>query len=328
MSDAPAAPRSTADPVRGAGSGPQDARPGGPSESAAPRGRGAAYVPAIFVLNLVCQIGIIVTGGLVRLTGSGLGCPTWPQCVPGSYVPTREMATSFHPYIEFGNRTLTFVLSVAALGVLWAVYRPLAHRVGLRLPAWLLLLGIGVQAVVGGISVRFDLNPFIVSLHFVISAGLVAVSTYLLHRLREGDRAAVPAVPPLVARLAWATAGLGGVVVLLGTLVTGSGPHSGDADTPHRNGLDPRMISWLHADAVMLFVGLSVGVAVACYLTQRGARPARAWAAVLAMTAAQGLVGYLQFFTGLPEGLVLTHMLLAALFVVALTNGILALRSR
>ncbi len=301
---------------------------GDETDAAAPRGRGARWVTPIFWLNWAVEIGIIVTGGLVRLTGSGLGCPTWPQCVPGSYVPTREMAAGIHPYIEFGNRTLTGVVSIAALLVLWAVYRPLAHRRGFKPAVWLLLLGIAVQAVVGGISVRYDLNPFVVSLHFIVSAGLVAVSTYLLVRLREGDGPPRWLVHPIVVRAAWAAAATGAAIIVLGTLVTGSGPHSGDAEKPERNGLDPRMISWLHADAVMLFIGLAVAVWLACRLTERAYGPARAWTLVLAATLAQGVLGYTQFFSGLPKALVLMHMLLAALFAAALTNGVLALRRR
>lgn len=311
--------------------------PGDPLDSA-PRGSGARWVTPIFWLNWAVEIGIIVTGGLVRLTGSGLGCPTWPQCVPGSYTPTREMAMGIHPYIEFGNRLLTFVVAIAAIGVLWSVHRPLRHRRGLRLPAWLLFAGIVVQAVVGGISVRVDLNPFVVSVHFLVSAALVAVSTYLLVRLREGDEPPRLLVHPLVVRAAWVTAALAAVVIVLGTFVTGSGPHSGDAEKPDRNGLDPRMISWLHADAVMLFVGLAVAVWLACRLTTDAVRsasgradvtgPTTAWTLVLAVTLAQGVIGYGQFFSGLPVPLVLIHMLLAALFAAAVTNGVLALRRR
>lgn len=313
----------------------------GPLDPSAPAGPGARWVTPIFWLNWVVEIGIIVTGGLVRLTGSGLGCPTWPQCVEGSYTPTREMAMGIHPYIEFGNRLLTFVVSIAAIAVLWAVYRPLRHRRGLRLPAWLLFAGILVQAVVGGISVRVDLNPFVVSVHFLASAALVAVSTYLLVRLREGDGPPQRLVHPIVIRAAWAAAALAAVVIVLGTFVTGSGPHSGDAEKPERNGLDPRMISWLHADAVMLFVGLAVAVWLACRLTAATADrttdqvdtaalggPTSAWTLVLAATLAQGVVGYAQFFSGLPAALVLIHMLLAALFAAAVTNGVLALRRR
>lgn len=309
-----------------------------PLDPSAPAGPGARWVTPIFWLNWVVEIGIIVTGGLVRLTGSGLGCPTWPQCVPGSYTPTREMAMGIHPYIEFGNRLLTFVVGAAAIAVLWAVHRPLRHRRGLRLPVWLLLAGILVQAVVGGISVRVDLNPFVVSIHFLVSAALVAVSTYLLVRLREGDGPPRLLVHPLVVRAAWVAAALAAVVIVLGTFVTGSGPHSGDAEKPERNGLDPRMISWLHADAVMLFIGLAVAVWLACRLTAASAEdapdgaalggPTTAWTLVLAATLAQGVIGYAQFFSGLPAVLVLIHMLLAALFAAAVTNGVLALRRR
>ncbi|MDO5711036.1 MAG: COX15/CtaA family protein [Micrococcales bacterium] len=280
-------------------------------------------------------MGIIVTGGLVRLTGSGLGCPTWPQCVEGSYVPTREMASGLHPYIEFGNRTLTGVVGIAALLVLWAAFRPLEHRRGIKLPAFVLLAGIAIQAIIGGVSVRVDLNPFVVSLHFIVSAALVAVSTYLIVRLREGDGPSQLLVHPLIQRTAWVAAALGAVIIALGSLVTGSGPHSGDADKPERNGLDPRMISWLHADAVMLFVGLAVAVWLACRLTTDTNRhadalhtPSVAWTLVLAVTLAQGILGYSQFFAGLPKTLVLLHMLLAALFAAAITNGVLALRRR
>ena len=284
--------------------------------------------------NLVVQIGIIVTGGLVRLTGSGLGCPTWPQCVEGSYVPTREMALGIHPYVEFGNRLLTFVLAVVALAVLWAVHRPLATRRGLRWPAWLVLGGILLQAVVGGISVRMDLSPLVVSLHFVVSAALVAVSMYLVHRFGEGDGPPRPLVAPVVRAIAYVTAAVGAVLVLLGTLVTGAGPHSGDAAEPDRNGFDPRVLSWVHADVALLFVGLAVAVWLACRLTQTvqtaptSGIPARAWAVVLVVCLCQGAVGYTQYFTGLPVGLVLVHMLLAALFVAAVTRGVLVLRAR
>ena len=136
------------------------------------------------------------------------------------------------------------------------------------------------------------------------------------------------AVHPLVERLAGIACAVAVVVLLLGTVVTGSGPHSGDADEPARFGFDPRTISWLHADAVMLFVGLVVAVWVAARLT--GRRPSgrrRPGAAVLLVTLAQGLVGYTQYLTGLPEVLVLAHMLLASLLVVALTAGVVRLRA-
>ena len=130
------------------------------------------------------------------------------------------------------------------------------------------------------------------------------LSALLVHRAGEGDAARTPLVRGEVSLLARVTAGVGAVVLALGTVVTGSGPHSGDAAHPTRFGFDPRSVSWLHADAVMLFLGLVVAVLVAVRLTTAEAGPRRAWTAVLVVTLAQGLVGYTQYFTGLPEALV------------------------
>jgi cytochrome c oxidase assembly protein subunit 15 len=166
-----------------------------------------------------------------------------------------------------------------------------------------------------------------VAAHFLVSMLLVAASAYLVFREREPAGPRVSAVHPIVERLAWLACGVASAVLVLGTVVTGSGPHSGDADEPARFGFDPRTISWLHADAVMLFVGLVVAVWVAARLTVTSEQPARAWWGVLLITLAQGVVGYTQYLTGLPEVLVLTHMLLASLLVVALTNGVVRLRT-
>lgn len=290
-------------------------------------GSEAAWVRRILLVNLVVEVLIVVTGGLVRLTGSGLGCPTWPECVPGSYTPVPHQAEGWHRYIEFGNRTLTSVVSVAAIATVYAVWRWAARRRDLLVPAVGVLVGVGVQAVLGGITVRTGLNPVTVAAHFLVSMCLVATSAYLVFRAPEpaGPRPLV--VHPLVERLGWATCAVAAVVLLLGTVVTGSGPHSGDADEPARFGFDPRTISWLHADAVMLFVGLVVAAWVASRLTGRAARPGRTWAAVFAVTIAQGVVGYTQYLTGLPWVVVLVHMFLATLLVVALTRAMVALRS-
>lgn len=292
-----------------------------------PTTRLSPWLGRILMANLVLEVLIVVTGGLVRLTGSGLGCPTWPQCVPGSYVPVREQAEGFHRYIEFGNRTLTGAVGFAALLVLYAVWKWAGNRRDLLVPAWGVLGGVVTQAVLGGITVRTGLNPATVAGHFLVSMVLVATSAFMVFRAQEAPGPRPLAVHPLVARLAGIACAVAGVVLLLGTVVTGSGPHSGDADQPARLGFDPRTISWLHADAVMLFVGLVVAVWVAARLTGTTQRPAQAWSAVLMVTLAQGLVGYTQYLTGLPEVLVLAHMLLASLLVVALTAGVVRLRS-
>jgi len=285
------------------------------------------WLRRVLMVNLVLEIGIVVTGGLVRLTGSGLGCPTWPQCVPGSFIPTPHQAQGFHKLIEFGNRSLTGVVGVAALLVIVAVWRWAPGRRALLRISVLPLVGVMLQAILGGITVLTGLNPAIVAAHFIASMVLVSLSAYLLYRVDEGDGAPVALARNEIRSLARVTAGLGVVILLLGTVVTGSGPHSGDANTP-RFGFDARTISWLHADAVMLFAGLVVAVLLAVRLTTTDPRPRKIWHIVLGVTVLQGLVGYTQYLTGLPEVLVLVHMLGAAMLAVSLTYGVLSLRRR
>ncbi len=281
----------------------------------------------MLLANLVAQVGIVVTGGLVRLTGSGLGCPTWPECVDGSIAPTVEQAEGFHKYIEFGNRMLTGVLLAVALASVVLVWRA-APRRAMKTAAVAVLGGVVVQAVLGGITVLRGLDPVTVSAHFLVSMALIAAASYLWFARGETGARPRALVPPLVSRLAWVTCGVGGLVLVLGTVVTGSGPHSGDADEPARYGFDPRTVAWLHADVVMLFLGLVVATWLAARLVSAGTRTPRAWLVVLGVSLAQGLVGYVQYFTGLPEAVVLAHMLGASLLVVALTHGVLSLRER
>jgi heme a synthase len=285
------------------------------------------WLRRVVLVNLILEIGIVLTGGLVRLSGSGLGCPTWPQCVPGSFTPVPHRAQGLHQLIEYGNRTLTSVVGIAAVLVIVAVWRWAPDRRALRRISVLPLAGVLLQAILGGITVLTGLNPAIVAAHFLASMILVALSAYLLYRVGEGDGPPVARVRPEIRWLAGVVATLGVVILVLGTVVTGSGPHSGDASTP-RFGLDPRTISWLHADAVMLFAGLVVAVLLAVHLTAADQRPRRVWQAVLAVTLLQGLVGYAQYLTGLPEALVLVHMLGASLLAVSLTYGVLSLRHR
>jgi len=286
-----------------------------------------SLVRPILVANLVGEVAIVLTGGVVRLTGSGLGCPTWPECVPGSFNPVPEQAQGFHKLIEFGNRSLTGVVGVLALLALYAVWTHLPPRRPLHVVSLGIVAGVVVQAVVGGLAVRSTLNPATVAFHFLLSMVMVALATMLL-RGAEDD---VPAprellVSALVARLGWVTAAVAAVVLVLGTVVTGSGPHSGDAAQPARTGFDPQTVSWLHADVVMLFLGLVVAMLLAVRLTSDSARARATWRTVLLVTLAQGLVGYLQYFTRLPEVLVAVHMLGATLLVVTLTTGLLNLR--
>ncbi|MER7070223.1 COX15/CtaA family protein [Terrabacter sp. NPDC000476] len=287
----------------------------------------ARWVRPVLVANLVGEVGIVVTGGVVRLTGSGLGCSTWPECQPGSFTPVRTPESAYHDLVEFGNRTLTGVVAVLALVTLYVVLTTWPDRRRMQLVAVGVLAGIPAQAVLGGITVLTGLNPWLVMSHFLLSMVLVAFSTALVRGSR--DEVSGPGelvVHPLARRLALGTSAVGAVVLLLGTIVTGSGPHSGDADKPARTGFDPRFVSWMHADAVMLFVGLVVATLVAVRITATTDRARRSWDMVLVVTLAQGLVGYVQYFTGLPEVLVLVHMLGASLLVVTLTVGVLSTR--
>jgi len=285
------------------------------------------WARGILVANLVAEIGIVVTGGVVRLTGSGLGCPTWPECMPGSFTPVRTDESSIHDLVEFGNRLLTFVVVILAFASLYSVLTQWPRRGRLQLVALGVLAGIPAQAILGGITVLTGLNPYLVAGHFLLSMVLVILSTALVRGSR--DDVSGPGellVHPIARAVALVTCLVGGVVVVLGTIVTGSGPHSGDADTPARTGFDPRVVSWLHADMVMLFCGLVVATLVAVLLAARADEARRAWWVVLGVTLAQGVIGYVQYFTALPVVLVLLHMLGASLLVAALTWGVLSMR--
>ncbi len=264
--------------------------------------------------TLVANIGLVVSGGAVRLTASGLGCPTWPRCTEDSFTPHGEL--DLHSAIEFGNRMLTFVL--AAIAILTFVAAWQTRRRDLRVLAFVLGVGIPAQAVIGGMTVLTDLNPWVVSFHLLCSLAIICLAVVFLWRLDRPDPA--PVRGPLVT-LAWLVFVVGWVVLYIGTVVTGSGPHAGDLDVP-RNGLDPLQLSQLHADAVFLFVGLTTALVVVAE-----AGPARRAAAVLlTVELAQGLIGFVQYFTDLPIVLVGFHLLGAALVSAAMTWTLLAVR--
>jgi cytochrome c oxidase assembly protein subunit 15 len=269
--------------------------------------------------TLVANCGLVVTGGAVRLTGSGLGCPTWPRCTDESFTP--HGALDLHEAIEFGNRMLTFVLTAIAIATFAAAWT--TGRRDLRLLALFLGLGIPAQAVVGGITVRTDLNPWVVSFHLLVSLAIIGLAVLFLRRIDQP--APTPARGPAVV-LAWVTFAAAWVVLYVGTVVTGSGPHAGDAESP-RNGLDPLQVSQLHADAVFLFVGLTIGLLFAVHAVGGTPEAKRAVLVLLGVEVAQGTIGFVQYFTDLPELLVGFHMLGAALVSAAVTWALLALRS-
>lgn len=284
-----------------------------PAPTVESRGTGYRIARALTLANILTQGGIIVTGGAVRLTGSGLGCSTWPQCEPGQFTPVAHPESGIHPFIEFGNRTLTGILLIVALALAIAVWRT---RRDLRW--WALVPGLGVvgQAVLGGITVLTGLNPLTVMPHFLLSAALVWNAVWLALRYRGAPaRAGAPLVWP---RRLFTV--LLGILLILGTLTTGAGPHSGDAEATERLGLDPALIARAHAMSVWAFL------AVLAFLIWRLRRDRsagerdevrKAWVVLLAVTLAQGAVGYIQYFTGLPEIIVGVHLAGAAILTAA-----------
>ncbi|MCL6538364.1 MAG: COX15/CtaA family protein [Acidothermus sp.] len=270
---------------------------------------------------LLANIAIVGTGGLVRLTGSGLGCPSWPDCTRSSLVPTAEL--SWHKYVEFGNRLFTYVVLATAVGALLAVHRATPPRADLKAWVWGTLLGVPAQAVMGGITVLTDLNPWAVAAHFLLSMGVVALATVAWLRAKPDD---VPPAPPLLRRAGSALLVLTFAVCAAGTTVTGAGPHAGDpraARIPAR----PASLAQLHADLAMLLIGLAVGLAIAATIIDVGRRARLATRGLVGVLGFQAVIGWAQYFLGLPVGLVEIHMLGAALLVTGATCVAVSLRT-
>ena len=292
-----------------------------------PPTRSVRWLRPAAVASLVANIGIVVTGGVVRLTGSGLGCPTWPRCTDASFVPHR--ALGMHSAIEFGNRLLTFVVAAVAIATFVVAWR--CGRTAVLRLAFLLALGVPAQAVIGGVTVLTGLNPWIVSFHLLVSLAMVGLAVALLRHASDGDGPSRPLAPPGMVWLVRTVFVVGWVVLYVGTVVTGSGPHAGDVNAP-RNGLDPRALSQLHADVVFLLLGLTVAAALVLRTAPAGDRSRRrlsnAAALLLVVLLAQGLVGFVQYATDLPVVLVALHLLGAALVSAALAWLLVSVRQR
>jgi len=263
------------------------------------------------LVAVVALAAIVVTGGAVRLTGSGLGCSTWPQCEPGSYTS----AIAFRPLVEFGNRMVTIAVGVITAAVAGGSLLLRPRRRDLVWLAWGLVLGYVAQAVLGGLTVLYKLSPLLVMGHFLVSM-LLLWDAILLHR-RAGQRAGTrprSVVGPELRWLARLLVGTAGVVLVVGTFVSGTGPHSGDLGT-HRLGLiSLRDISQLHADFVLFLTGLTVATLVALQVAKSPAVPLR-WARILLVViVVQGAVGFAQYFLHLPSGLVGLHVAGATVF--------------
>ena len=275
--------------------------------------------------SLVSQILIIGTGGAVRLTGSGLGCPTWPRCTEESFVSTPEMG--IHGLIEFGNRLLTFLLIIIAIVMFLFVVRMRRERPELLRLSVVLGLGIPGQAVIGGITVLTNLNPHVVGLHYLLSAILVGLAAVLLYRVRVGPAGGEWSVPPAVRGLTGAMFGVLWVSILMGILTTGSGPHAGDGGAA-RNGLDSWLLQHFHAWPSYIVAGLALTVGALAWFAGVGSpRFRRSQTAFLVVVAVQIAVGLYQARNGLPELFVGVHMVLAAVLVAIATSVLLAQRA-
>jgi cytochrome c oxidase assembly protein subunit 15 len=270
----------------------------------------SALVPLTAIL-LFLQSALVITGGAVRLTGSGLGCPTWPECVPGSYLPVEGQAEgALHAWIEFGNRVLTFALLFAAVATFVAVLK--SGRRDLRFLAATQILGILGQGVLGGITVLTDLNPLAVASHLLLSILLISAATSLFTRRRHPE-VRTNSTQLRISRISIAHIVLAYIAIALGTLVTGSGPHAGDVDAP-RLDFHISSITRIHSLSVWLLLLVTFFFFRASDLPYRAKR----WLIIFTILAlAQGAIGYIQYFLGVPELLVGFHLLGSVLVWIA-----------
>lgn len=286
----------------------------------------ARVVELASLSTLIVNTLIVITGGAVRLTDSGLGCPTWPECTAGSLVPVPSLG--YHGVIEFSNRLITYLVTAAVAAAIIATMRQRPRRTPLVRLSWALFLGVVAQAIIGGISVRTQLAPGWVAFHFCFSIGMIAVSWLLWVRSREGDGPARPLLRPELIWLARTLVGAAGAVVVAGTLVTGAGPHAGALDAARRLPLKPVEITQAHADLVFIVVGLTVALWFALKASDAPAATIRATRDLALVLVAQGALGYTQYFTGLPAWLVLLHMAGACLTWIAAWRILTSMRVR
>lgn len=260
-------------------------------------------------LMVFTQSAIVFTGALVRITGSGLGCSTWPECTPGSYTPTSDQPEApLHAWIEFGNRLLTFVLLINALALMFTILK--SGRGELRKLGALQIVGILAQGVLGGITVLTALNPATVAAHFLLSIILIAGALSLRQRAHGKSPIEITLIP-LVSKLIWLHLLLTSLVLIAGTIVTGSGPHAGDSAAERFN-LDSRTMAWIHADLVIALLGVSIALLIAIRLGLAGVARQVLSGRIqifLIIALAQGGIGYIQYFTKLPEALVAAHII-------------------
>ncbi|MFE3765390.1 heme A synthase [Streptomyces sp. NPDC059104] len=275
---------------------------------------------------LVMSVLIVVTGGAVRLTGSGLGCDTWPKCTDDSLVVTQ--AQGFHGAIEFGNRMLTYVLCAAVGGIILAARSARPWRHSLTKLGWLQFALVMGNAVLGGITVLTGLNPYSVAGHFLLATSLITVTTVTWQRAGEGDTAPRPRVPGPVRKLSWALVATTLVLIAAGTVVTGSGPHAGDSSEIKRMPFDWATTAHVHAIAAWLVCALAVAMWLVLRVVDAPDDTRARARDLLVVLLAQGAVGYVQFFTDVPEVLVAVHMLGSCLVWISVLRVVLSLRER
>ncbi|GLW08338.1 cytochrome b561 [Microtetraspora sp. NBRC 13810] len=280
------------------------------------------------IAAVVVNAGITVTGAVVRVSKSGLGCPTWPRCTPESFTPVAHPEVSpINMLIEFGNRTLTFLVLAVGVACLLAALRLAPRRRSLVRLAWLQPIGVAAQGLWGGVVVRSVLNPVTVSVHFLISIGLIAACYALYARSTEGDGPPQRLVHRDVRTLGFVLVAAVVVLLVAGVVVTGTGPHSGDVAAT-RFPFDMEVVARIHADIVWVVVGITFSLLFALHLTDTPGRARRAALLLFAVELAQGVIGYVQYFTAVPAALVGLHVFGAALVWIATLRVVFMLRSR
>ncbi|MET9577997.1 MULTISPECIES: COX15/CtaA family protein [Streptomyces] len=275
---------------------------------------------------LLMSVIIVVTGGAVRLTGSGLGCPTWPKCTDDSLTATSEMG--FHGAIEFGNRMLTYVLCAAVGWAIIAARSQKPYRRGVVRLGWAQFWIVMSNAILGGIVVLVGLNPYTVAAHFVATSALIAVATVMWQRTREGDAAPRPLVGKAVQQLVWFLVAAAVLLILVGTVVTGAGPHAGDSSEVERMPVDWETVSKLHAVLAWIVVTLTFALWFVLKAVDAPRNPLNRTRELFLILLAQGVIGYVQYFTDLPEVLVGLHMLGSAVMWIWVLRVVLSLRER